>query len=148
MADSEEILVSEQVLQVPFNYSAGPLASRFLTTLRDLRRILGIKCAACGRVHVPPRAYCGECRSKMSDWVEVGPGGVLENFTVVHYRESVHPAEAPFVIGIIKLTGADTGLVHLVLAGPDDIRQGMKLRAVFSENRKGHILDLAGFAPV
>jgi uncharacterized OB-fold protein len=147
MADKDEILISEQVLQVPFNYSAGPVASRFLVALRDEKKIYGIKCGGCGKVYVPPRAMCGDCFRRMDDWVEVGPEGTALNFTVVNYRERVHPAPAPFAIGIIKLDGADTGLVHVVRAKPDALKRGLRVRAVFADERRGHLLDLECFEP-
>lgn len=147
MAENE-ILVSEQVLQVPFVYSAGPVASRFLLGLRDEEKLYGIKCGACSKVYVPPRATCPQCFGKMEEWVEVGPQGVLENFTVIHYVETVHPAVAPFALGIVRLTGADTGLLHLILAPLDRLKIGMRLKPMWAAKRTGQILDLAGFAPV
>jgi uncharacterized OB-fold protein len=147
--EDKEISASEQVLQVPFVYSAGPTASRFLVGLRDEKRIYGIRCAACAKVFVPPRGRCPVCQAPLDDWVEVGPAGTLTNFTVVHYRETVHPAAAPLAIGIIQLDGADTGLVHLVRppAGAE-LRIGMRVQAVWAGERRGHILDLAAFEPV
>ena len=147
MAENE-ILVSEQVLQVPFVYSAGPVASRFLIGLRDEGKIYGIKCETCGKVYVPPRATCPQCFGKMEKWLEVGPLGTLENFTVIHYSEPTHPLPAPFALGIIRLEGADTGLVHLLRAPMEAIKIGMRLKPVFADQRAGNILDLAGFAPV
>jgi len=147
--EDQAILVSEQVLQVPFVYSAGPAASRFLVALRDEKRIYGIRCAACAKVFVPPRGRCPLCQAKLDDWVEVGPVGTLTNFTVVHYQETVHPAVAPFAIGVIQLDGADTGLVHLVRTpAGTELQIGMRVQAVWSGQRRGHILDLEAFEPV
>jgi len=147
MTDEAEVLVSEQVLQVPFNYSAGPVASRALVALRDEGKFLAIKCAKCGKVYMPPRAVCGGCGVRMEDWVEVGPQGTLQNFTVVHYAEPVHPKKAPFALGIILLDGADTGLVHVVRAGEQDLKKGMRLKPVMAKERRGHILDVECFEP-
>jgi len=142
----EEVLFSEQVLQVPFNYSAGPVASRFLIGLRDEKKILGLRCSGCGKVYVPPRGLCPGCFTAMDDWVEVGPAGVLENFTVVHYSESTHPLAAPFALGLIRLDGADTCLLHLVLVPDDgDLAAGTRVGPVFAVERRGHILDVVGF---
>jgi uncharacterized OB-fold protein len=147
MAGENEILVSEQVLQVPYVYSAGPVASRFLVGLRDEQKIYALKCGHCGKVYMPPRPACTSCGCDMSEWVEVGPQGTLINFTVVHYAEPTHPAPAPFAIGIIRLDGADTGLTHVVRAPEHDLKIGLRLRPVFAKERKGHILDLQGFEP-
>ncbi|MFO8057342.1 MAG: Zn-ribbon domain-containing OB-fold protein [bacterium] len=143
----EEILTSEQVLQVPYNYSAGPVASRFLLGLRDEQRIYGIKCESCNTVYCPPRSVCGRCFLSLSEWVEVGPEGVLASFTKVSYHEDVHP-RTPLVLGLIKPDGADTALTHLVLDKPEGLKPGDRVRAVFAEERSGHILDLVGFERV
>ena len=147
MADEDTILISEQVLQVPYKYSAGPVASRFLVALRDEQKICGLRCQSCGKVYVPPRGTCGTCFEKLEEWVEVGPEGELLNFTAIHYPEPVHPEAAPFVLGIIRLDGADTGLLHLVRAPLDKVKIGMRLKPVFCAERRGHILDLKGFEP-
>ena len=56
--------------------------------------------------------------------------------------------EAPYPVGIIKLDGADTGMCHLL--GEmlvEDIKIGMRVEAVFRQDRKGNILDVAFFKP-
>jgi len=85
----------------------------------------------------------------MEEWVEVSPEGVLETYTVVYKPEPIHVADTPFAIGVIKLGGADTSIVHRL--GEIDlkkIRIGMRLRAVFNEERKGDIRDIKYFKPV
>jgi len=148
LKQSDEILIFKQVLQVPFKYSAGPVVSKFLSTLRDDKKILGIKCSKCGTVYLPPRSTCAKCSVHMSDWVELSGRGTLETFTTVHYPEPVQPVPTPYIIGVVKLDGADTGLPHLIgEAEEKDLKIGMKLEAVFAEERKGHILDLKYFRP-
>ena len=150
MNDNEkEILVSEQVLQVPYCYSAGPVAGRFLEALRDERIIYGIKCPSCARVYVPPRAVCGRCFTNNEEWVSLSGEGVVESFTDVYYHESVHPVQAPYTIAIIILDGADTGLVHMVRKKTGkELEIGTRVRAVFANERKGHILDISYFEPI
>jgi len=56
--------------------------------------------------------------------------------------------DAPYPVGIIKLDGADTGMCHLLgEVVPEDIKIGMRVEAVFQEQRKGNILDIAYFKP-
>lgn len=130
------------------SYAAGETASHFFTTLRDHCCIMGTKCPQCGRVLVPARQFCSNCFVSTTDWVEVGPGGNLISYTVVHHHEPHHPVEVPFAYGIIRLDGADTNFVHLLgeceLA---KIHNGMRLEAAFAENRQGGILDIAYFRP-
>jgi uncharacterized OB-fold protein len=55
----------------------------------------------------------------------------------------------PYGVGVIRLDGADTGLVHFV-GGVDfvKLRSGIRLEAVFNTERRGHILDIRYFQPV
>lgn len=134
---------------MPFEYSAGPVVSKFLVALRDEKKILAIKCAKCGLVYLPPRSTCAKCSAPMADWVELSGRGTLETFTVVHYPEPVQPMKTPYILGVVKLDGADTGLPHLIgEAEEKDLKVGMKLEPVFQENRTGHILDIKYFRPL
>lgn len=149
MSDHVKGMVLEGKVDLPFNYSAGRTASRFFIELRDKQRIMGKRCPKCNRVIVPAQLFCKECFIETDDWVEVGPEGILITFTVVYRKETHHPKDAPLAYGIIRLDGADTSLVHLL--EETDIAQlqfGIRVRAVFSEKRTGHILDIDHFEVV
>jgi len=149
MNDHVERMVLQGKVDLPFTYSAGKTASRFFVELRDHQRIMGKRCPRCQRVIVPAQLFCKECFVETDEWVEVGPEGTLVTFTVVYRKENHHPKEAPFAYGIIKLDGADTSMVHLL--GETEVTKlehGMKVRALFSEERKGHILDIESFRPI
>ena len=48
--DTKNCSVVEGKLALPYMYFAGRVGSRFLTTLRDEKKILGIKCSRCKKV--------------------------------------------------------------------------------------------------
>ena len=149
MKKSKETLISEQVLQVPFCYSAGRVVSRFLLALCDECTIYGIRCPECGRVYVPPRSTCGTCFVDTRDWVPLSGLGTLVSFTEISYAETVHPLEPPFFVGIIKLDGADTGLLHLIRnVNAAKLVIGLRMKAIFAGKRRGHILDISHFEPL
>ncbi|MBN1374587.1 MAG: Zn-ribbon domain-containing OB-fold protein [Dehalococcoidia bacterium] len=136
-------------MAIPYHNWAGALASDFLIALRDNKKITGTKCTKCNKVYVPPKSVCGYCFSKLDSLIEVGSTGILQTFTEVSYKEAMHPVEPPFLYGVVKLDGADTGLVHLIGGvKPEDIKIGMKLQAVFKDKREGSILDIMYFKPV
>jgi len=144
-----EPIVEHQDLQVPYRYSLGPTASKFFSEIRDHKKIMGIRCPKCDLVYVPPRSTCGRCFSSLKDWVEVSQQGTLETFTRVNYSTPVQPVPAPFYYGIVKLDGADTGLPHLIgQMGDKQPRVGMRLQAVFKEERAGNMLDILYFKPI
>jgi len=143
-----EAALERQELKVPYRYSMGPTASRFFTEIRDNKKILGIRCPKCKVVYVPPRSTCGRCFAELNEWVEVKDQGTLQTFTRVHYRTPVHPAAAPFYYGVIKLDGADTGLPHMIRGiGAKEPSMGMRVQAVFKDDRAGNMLDILYFQP-
>ncbi|MEW6203465.1 MAG: Zn-ribbon domain-containing OB-fold protein [bacterium] len=146
----EEGMVYHGRINVPYTWYVGECGSRFFTEIRDNKRIMGTKCPTCNVVYVPPRLRCGKCFTAAEKWVELGATGTLQTFTIVHYTESViHKMEAPFAFGLIKLDGADTGLLHLLgEVELKNIKTGMRVEAVFAEERKGNILDIKYFKPV
>jgi len=143
-----EPMVYESRIQVPYSWSVGDTGSRFLTEIRDHKRILGKRCEACESVYVPPRKMCPRCFVDTGPWVEVGPSGTLVAFTRVRYASELHPGHVPPTYGIIRLDGSTTGLVHLLgEVEPNALRPEMRLEPVFREPRTGHILDIAYFRP-
>ena len=141
--------VAEGRLAMPYRYFPGPIATHFFLTLKDEARILGIRCPQCDLVYVPPEPTCGRCFSKLEEWREVGKEGILRGYTVRHYPLPVHSAPPPVIYGLIRLDRADTDLLHIlgeVMAV--DLKIGMRLEAVFGEQRKGNILDIGYFRPV
>jgi hypothetical protein len=78
----------------------------------------------------------------------VSDTGSLLTYTTVYQPLPCHPTQPPITYGIIQLEGADTGLVHLLgEVSPKDIHTGMKLQAVFNDERKGDIRDIKYFRP-
>lgn len=141
--------VAEGRLAMPYRYFPGPIATRFFVELRDNQRIFGIRCPKCEIVYVPVESTCGRCFEKLEEWVEVGTEGVLQSYTVTHYSLPIHPVSPPIMYGLIKLNGADTGFLHLLgEVEPRELHIGMRMEAVFREERVGNILDIAYFRPI
>lgn len=148
MSENEEIVV-ENKLTIAYNYFAGEIVSRFYDEVEENHMLWGIKCPKCGRVYLPPRQTCGPCFENMNEWIKVETEGVVSNFTIVRYSEpGYQPMEPPFVLALIKLGGADTPFVHLLgEIDPDQVKIGMKVRAVFAEEKTGDILNIRYFRP-
>ena len=56
--DTTHCFMVEGKLALPYSYFAGRVGSKFLTTIRDEQKILGIRCSKCKKVFVPPRQTC------------------------------------------------------------------------------------------
>ncbi|MBW1892668.1 MAG: Zn-ribbon domain-containing OB-fold protein [Deltaproteobacteria bacterium] len=148
--DTSDCYTIDGKLALPYSYFAGRVGSKFITTLRDEKKIMGVRCETCGKVFVPPRQTCEKCMEDIRDkWVDLGNSGELVNYTVVRYNDGHLPRKAPFVLAMIKLDGADTPIVHILEGiGFEKIEIGMKVKAVFAEETTNTILDIDHFEPV
>lgn len=135
-------LVYESRIKIPYAWSAGVWGSHFLSQLKD-GKIVGSRCPKCRKVFVPPKKNCGQCFARCGEWVDVGPEGELVSFTEPAYESPAHPVRR-LVYGLIRLKGADTALLHLLAPGLK-LKIGMTVRAVFKQDRQGHILDILHF---
>ncbi len=147
--DKGEAIVYEGRIRMPYNWSVGETGSFFLGNIKDNCQLWATRCTECQKVFVPPRLNCPVCFYPRTSWMQLSGKGVLTNFTVVHYAEpKLHPLEAPFAYGMIKLDGADTGMVHLLgEVKLEELHEGLRVEPVFAAEREGHILDIKYFRP-
>ncbi|UCD56203.1 MAG: Zn-ribbon domain-containing OB-fold protein, partial [Candidatus Hydrogenedentota bacterium] len=144
-----EPAVHKSGISVPYHWWAGETASRFFTAIRDEQKIMGIRCARCGKVFLPPRKTCPSCFSQNEEWVPLSTEGELISFTVARRQLAALPRKVPVIYGLIKLDGADTALLHMLgEVDPSEVRIGMRVAAKFSDNRTGSIMDIDYFTPV
>jgi hypothetical protein len=139
--------------QQPFEWAAGKYGSKFLVELRDNKKIYGIRCPECRKVLVPVRRVCGECFRQMEELVEVGPQGSVETFTVLSFGfvdpETGKQRPVPYTWAFIKLDGSDNTFIHyLEETDISKLKIGMRVEAVFEEERKGHVLDIRHFRTI
>ncbi len=147
--ETVEPMVYESRIKVPYTWSVGEAGSWFLIEVRDHKKIFGTRCLKCDKVYLPPRKNCGQCFLDNLEWVEVSSQGTLITYTVVRYESSAMPMKPPFAYGIILLDGASTGIVHLLgEVNLKEIKTGMRVEAVFKEERIGDIMDIRYFKPV
>ena len=129
-------------------YEVGRIGTKFFAELRD-KKIFGIRCPVCDLVYMPPRLSCKNCFTELNEWVEVSNTGTLLTYTIVYVPGENQPFEPPYAIGLIQLDGADTALMHVI--GETDLEKlsiGMRLQAVFSEERDANIRDIKYFKPL
>src|SRR5580700_9045644 len=127
MADSE-VLRAPHVLEYPYVRSVGPVIGAFLTALRD-GRILGARshdADGAATVVVPPTEYDPVTGAEL---VEVGPGGVVTTWSWAATPKKDQPLDRPFAWALVRLDGADTGMLHAVDAGSADaMHSGMRVQ--------------------
>jgi uncharacterized OB-fold protein len=143
---SEERLRADLVLEYPFTRTTGPVIGAFMTGLRE-GVIIGIR-RADGTVVVPPIEYDPVTAEPLTELVTVGSAGVVESWTWVDPPREQSPWQKPHGLGLIRLDGADSPLLHGILVdSADAISTGMRVVAQFRTEREGHIADIEGFVP-
>jgi uncharacterized OB-fold protein len=152
-----DVLLVPGQMPVSHRYTAGLAGERFFRALRDRGVFLATWCATCGVVYCPARAFCERCLAALDREVEVGPGGTLESFTVVEVGLDGETLEDSVVVGLIRLDGSDTPLVHRIEAYAGEggswraaLRIGMRVEAAFEDpgSRRGHLNDVRCFRPL
>ena len=134
------------VIEYDYRRSVGPVLGRFFTALRE-RRLLGAKTPG-GRVLVPPAECDPDTGASCEELVEVGPGGVVTTWAWVSQPRAKHPLDRPFAWALIRLDGADSGLLHAVDAGSEPaMKTGMRVVPRWRAERQGAIGDIECFEP-
>ncbi len=149
MADNDDVLTADHVLEYPYARSVGPVIGAFLTGLRD-GRVVGVRGTG-GRVIVPPTEYDPDTGDETTEVVEVGPEGTVETWSWVPAPRPKHPSTVPFAWVLVRFDGADTAMLHIVeAASPGEVRRGMRVRPEFlpAEERTGHVRDIRRLVPV
>lgn len=142
--------IVEGKMAMPLQYFAGRVGSKFIISLRDAKKVLGVKCPKCNKVYCPPREYCEKDMTKLDEnWVELSNEGVVENYTVVRYNDKHLPRRAPYILAMVKVDGADTPFAHIVEGiAPEDMKIGLRVKAVYAKETTNTIMDLDHFEPV
>lgn len=133
-------------LPVRHRYTPGVAGTAFFTALRDRGVLLGSRCEVCSYTYVPARLFCERCFAELAADTEVGPGGELVSYTIGFVGLEGEPLEDPETIGLVRLDGADSVLVHRVLDADEPLEIGERVEVVLRPlgDREGTILDIEG----
>ena len=148
MSTPENISIKTS-MNLTWRYASGAAMERFCTSLLK-RRIEALRCSGCGKRYLPPRPFCGNCRLRLSEWVPVADEGTLEAWTVQYLpildSRTGKMRDVPYGMGLIRLDGADTTLNHYLTENdPQRLRAGLRVRAVWSDERNGAMNDILHF---
>jgi len=134
-------------IPISHRYTAGRAGERFFRALAERGVFLASRCTRCSVVSCPPSAFCERCLEAVEEELEVGPSATLESFTVVRIGFDGGPLTAPVVVGLIRVDGAETCLVHRVAGDPAALSVGMGGVAVLRDPgvRTGSLDDVEHF---
>jgi uncharacterized protein len=150
LSDPRDVILWEGRIPIRHRYTPGVAGEAFFRALKDEGRFLASVCESCGVTYCPPRLFCERCFAGPLDADQaVGPEGTVESFSVGYVGVEGEPLEEPVVLGLIRLDGADTVLVHF-LVDHAELAMGTRVEPVLlpKSKRTGSILDVRGFRPV
>ena len=129
-------------VRLHYMHTASPGETAYLRGLAE-HRLLGQRCGVCGQVYVPPRGTCPADGVPTSEEVELPESGTVTTFCIVNVGYPGQKVTPPYVAAAVLLDGADIAFQHLVLGcDPDEVRMGMRVRAVWDESG-----SISHFAP-
>ena len=129
-------------------YTMGVAGERFFQHLKEHGEITATIHEGSETAVLPPRVYNTDTFAPISEWVPVGPEGTVETFTVVRKDRLGEKYESPRVLALVRVDGAAGGLMHWIGGcQPSEVRIGMRVRAVFEEERSGGMTDIRHFEP-
>jgi uncharacterized OB-fold protein len=143
------IMAWKDSIPLHYEYTAGVAGEIFLRALKE-GRIIASRCMRCGEVRVPPRTYCLECQARTSVDVELFHYGRIAAISTAHRDVGgarVAAGSRP-TFGYVTFEGVGGGMTHKILShGRRDAKVGDPVAPLFvpREQRRGSILDLAGF---
>lgn len=139
-------LTAPHTLEYTYTRSVGPVIGDFLGSLRE-RRLVGVRTLS-GRVLFPPQEYDPATGEAVSEFVDVGPAGIVMTWAWVSEPRPNHPLTHPFAWALVRPDGADTAMLHAVDAIAESrMSTGMRVRVRWRDNTAGEVRDIACFAP-
>jgi uncharacterized OB-fold protein len=138
-----DVLVADHAIEYTYTRSTGPIIGAFLAGLRD-KRFVGVR-ASDGRVLVPPAEYDPVTSEDLTELVDVAETGVVTTWTWNDDPVAGQPFDRPFAWALVKLDGADTGLLAALDVPREEIETGMRVHARWADERVGAITDLVCF---
>lgn len=148
---SGEVIKATVPITFMYKNRVGKALQQYLDGLKE-KKLLGVKCSTCKRVYIPVRTVCSKCHKPIDKIVEIAQEGVLKNFTVSYVNITngeIIDTKEPYVIGLIKLKGSSS-LLSAIIKVPslENIKTGIKVKAVWKETTEGNYNDLLYFEPM
>ena len=152
---AKEYRTIETAVSLPYQLAYGKTWTRFFDGFKE-EKIFGTKCSKCNRIFVPARTFCPRCFIDTDEWIECSQEGIVTAWVLTNYSYYAQPVKPPFVSGLIRLDGTDVDFVHLIggfeltdfETVAKNVKTGMKVKAVWEDHKKGHILDIKYFTPI
>lgn len=146
-----EVKVLEGKIENDYKWNPGTAVGRFLTQMRE-KEILAVRCTKTSKVFLPPQSWSPYGNIKMDRFIPITAEPKLGAGTIVYQAPWNMPEDLkpPYMLAGISFAGADSDLIHLVVAPEADLKAlkpGDRLRAVWKAETTGTIRDILYFEP-
>jgi uncharacterized protein len=100
---------------------------KFFEQARD-GHLSAIKCGGCGELAIPPKEFCASCQAR--DWkpVVLTGTGTVASYTVIRVAPSKHAGDAPYAVGVVKLTEGASIFGRILDVSFEKLAIGMPVR--------------------
>jgi len=135
-------------IRLEYEINAGVAPSKYLRGMAE-GKLIGQKAVGSDKVYLPPRGSDPTSGAPTEIEVEVSQNGTLTTYCVTNIPGLSDTApEVPYVAGQIVLDGAHTPYLGLIQGiSVDDVRMGLRVRAVWDENLRPDARCLKWFEP-
>lgn len=130
--DIEPVTGIKTPIKLTYEVRAGIDQSRFLRAVME-RRLIGATCPVTHKVYCPPKGGSPVGWVETEGEVEVQQTGTVTTFCIVRMAFEGQQLEPPYAVGAILPDGSDTTLLHLIGGPADEVRMGMRVKAVWHE---------------
>ena len=107
----------------------------YLNNLKE-KKIVYSECQECKQKSIPPLPHCPSCNSTAIELKEALHHGTIETYTIINIPTTRFEKEAPFAVGIIKLTEGIRIMARIHYNDPTELKIGAKVIAQFDTERK------------
>ena len=153
----ETTYVSGQWPLSAYKWKTESFFDKYVEGLKQ-KKIKGIRCIGCGHIYVPPNVICCKCRTRLrlerdEDWIQVSEIGRILSYTISHM--DILPGglkerkkEDRIIYALVQLDGTDTHIfVEVRNSSEQEVKIGMRVRAVWVDEPKGTLGDISHFVP-
>ena len=99
-------------------------------------RLEAAKCTGCGKISVPGRRICPECRGTELEKTNLSLSGKVITSTVIHVAPTDLMMEAPYAMAVIETPEKARLTAQVVDCEPSEVGPGMDVRLEFRRIRK------------
>lgn len=148
----KRVFTTSYTPKAKYAWDTGFAIGRYLEGLKE-GKLLARSCKKCGRILIPPRAFCELCFRLTDDWVELEHTGVINTFSLCYITWDMQKLTDPLIPAVIAIDGATEGygIMHMIGGvDPKAVQVGMKVEAVWkpADEREASITDIQYWRPI